>query len=423
MVGMTISSELGAFLKARRSQLAPRDVGLPEPDSARKVAGLRREEVAQLAAISVDYYTRLEQGRVQASAAVLDTLARALRLDDDQQTYLYEVAGKIDPHPRRRRRPQRMRPAMGRLLDQLTATPAIVLGKRLDVLAWNPAAVALYLDFAQIPPGQRNYLRLLFTDPTIRGLHRQWQHDARDAVAALRMEAAADPDDPELARLVGELSVQDADFRTWWAEHRVTGSGYGTKHYHHQLVGDLTLDCDTWASPDGSGQRLMVLTAEPGCPSHDALRILAAWTTKPEPVRGDLRRNRTTAAHDHVTSSRSRGCPVISVIISKSSSTCSTVRSADSATAATSKSGTDGARWCPRCARMPCTSRALFSASGVACSRGISESGGRVTDVVQSAPERAEYPISSTVAKAIRTKPRSIRSAHSSASVAIARRA
>jgi hypothetical protein len=121
---------------------------------------------------------------------------------------------------------------------------------------------------------------LLFTDPVVRGMHRQWEHDARDAVAALRMAAAADPDDPELARLVGELSVQDPDFRTWWAERHVNSSGYGTKLYRHRLVGDLTLDCDTWTSPDGSGQRLMVLTAEPGTPSHDALRILTSWTAE-----------------------------------------------------------------------------------------------------------------------------------------------
>jgi hypothetical protein len=167
---------------------------------------------------------------------------------------------------------------MGRLLDQLTAVPAIVLGKRLDVLAWNAAAAALYTDFWSIPPGDRNYLNLLFTQPGFRGMHQEWEHDARDAVAALRMEAATDPDDPELAGLVGRLSVQDADFRTWWAEHRVTSASYGTKHYRHPVVGDLTLDCDTWASPDGSGQRLMVLTAEPGSPSHDALNILTSWS-------------------------------------------------------------------------------------------------------------------------------------------------
>ncbi|MHB9756433.1 helix-turn-helix domain-containing protein [Streptomyces sp. BYX5S] len=270
---------LGAFLKARRAELDPRACGLPVTDSARRVAGLRREEVASLAAISVDYYTRLEQGRVRASAAVLDTLSRALRLDEDQQSYLYEVAGRTDDRPRPARRPaQQVRPAMRRLLAQLTETPALVLGRRLDVLAWNRSAVALYTDFAAIPAERRNYLRLMFTDPVIRGLHREWEHDARDAVAALRMEAGADPDDPELARLVGDLTLQDADFSTWWAEHRVTSATYGTKQYRHPLVGDLTLDCDTWSGSDASGQRLMVLTAETGSPSHDALRILTAWT-------------------------------------------------------------------------------------------------------------------------------------------------
>jgi len=291
MAAIPEQRELGAFLKACRARLAPHEVGLPETDQHRKVAGLRREEVAQLAAISVDYYTRLEQGRVHASASVLATLCTALRLDDDQQAYLYQIAGQVAVRPNRRRPAQRVRPATRRLLDQLTATPAVVLGKRLDILAWNHGAKALYLDFAQVPPGQRNYVRLLFTDPVFRAMHKEWAHDARDAVAALRMEAAADPNDPELVRLVGELSVQDPDFRTWWAEHRVTGSGHGTKHYRHQLVGDLTLDCDTWNSPDNSGQRLMVLTAEPGTPSHDALTILASWTTGPL----DAPRNTPTA--------------------------------------------------------------------------------------------------------------------------------
>jgi transcriptional regulator with XRE-family HTH domain len=280
MSSVTSPGEFGAFLKARRAQLSPHDVGLPDTDARRKVAGLRREEVAQLAAISVDYYTRLEQGRVQVSATALATLARALRLDEDQQAYLYEVAGKTDARPRRRRPVQRMRPAMRRLLGQLTQTPAIVLGRRMDILAWNPMAAALYTDFGQFPAAQRNYLRLLFTDPVVRGMHPEWEHDARDAVAALRMEAAADPGDPELAWLVGELSVADPDFRVWWAEHRVRSASYGTKHYRHRVVGDLTLDCDTWDSPDGSGQRLMVLTAEPGTPSHDALRFLASWAAK-----------------------------------------------------------------------------------------------------------------------------------------------
>ncbi|MFJ7495131.1 helix-turn-helix domain-containing protein [Streptomyces sp. NPDC097727] len=280
----TPDSHLGAFLRARRAQLTPQECGLPDTGSARRVAGLRREEVARLAAISVDYYIRLEQGRVRASAPVLTTLVRALRLDDDQTQYLYQVAGHSSAVPRRRRPVQRIRPPMRRLLDQLTEAPALVLGRRLDILAWNPAAIALYTDFPALRPRCRNYVNLLFTDPVVRAMHLDWEHDARDAVAALRSEAAADPDDPELARLVGELSVKEPDFRTWWAEHHVSGAGYGTKRYRHPLVGDLTLDCDTWAGPEGSGQRLMVLTAEPGSPSHDALRILASWTTE---VRGD----------------------------------------------------------------------------------------------------------------------------------------
>ncbi|MGW0812843.1 helix-turn-helix domain-containing protein [Streptomyces viridiviolaceus] len=272
------SRALGTFLRSLRDGLSPQECGLPAADPTRRVPGLRREEVAALAAISVDYYTRLEQGRVRASAPVLATLARALRLDDDQQRYLYELAGRADACPRRRT-VQRPRPAMRRLLGQLLHTPALVLGRRLDILAWNSAAVALYTDFAALPVGQRNYIRLLFTHPAVRDLHRDWASDARDAVAALRMEAAADPDDPRLARLVGDLTLRDRDFRTWWAEHHVTSAAHGTKRYRHHLIGDVTLDCDVWSGPDGSGQRLMVLTADPGNPSHDALRILSSWNT------------------------------------------------------------------------------------------------------------------------------------------------
>ena len=272
--------ELGDFLKARRAQLSPHDVGLPDPDARRRVAGLRREEVAQLAAISVDYLTRLEQGRVQASSSVLATLARALRLSDDQQSYVYELAGKAFRRPRRRAG-EKPRPAMKRLLDQLTETPAMVLGRRLDVLAWNESAAALFTDFARYPANRRNYVYLLFADASVRALHADWAEAARTAVAALHLEAARDPDAPELADLVGDLAVRHPEFRTWWAAHHVTSAGFGVKRYRHPVVGDLTLDCDMWESPDGSGQRLMVLTAEPGSPAHEALRILASWTAEP----------------------------------------------------------------------------------------------------------------------------------------------
>lgn len=277
MTDTTGARELGAFLKACREQLQPADMGLPEATGHRKVKGLRREEVAAAAAISVDYYTRLEQGRVQASAAVLDVLARTLRMAEDQRSYLYEVARKTDAAPRRRRATQPVRPALRRLLEQLTDTPALVLGRRLDVLDWNSAAIGLFTDFSKIPAPRRNYLRLMFLDSSMRAMHLDWEHDARDAVAALRMEAASYPDDPDLAALVGELALHDDDFRVWWAERRVNSATYGTKRYQHPTVGQLTLDCDTWHSPDGSGQRLMVLTAEKGTPSSDALNILAAW--------------------------------------------------------------------------------------------------------------------------------------------------
>jgi hypothetical protein len=169
---------------------------------------------------------------------------------------------------------------MQRLLDQLTETPAIVLGRRMDVLAWNPQASALFVDFDALPAGERNYVRLLFGNAQMRALHLDWAEAAATSVATLRMEAAHHPDDPQLATLVGELSVRDADFRTWWASHQVTTASSGTKHYRHPIVGNLTLDCDVWASPDGSEQQLMVLTAEPGTPAHVGLRILASWTAK-----------------------------------------------------------------------------------------------------------------------------------------------
>ncbi|AEN13893.1 MULTISPECIES: helix-turn-helix transcriptional regulator [unclassified Streptomyces] len=269
-------NELGEFLKARRAELSPRTVGLPDSPGPRRVAGLRREEVARLAAISTDYYTRLEQGRMQASAPVLDSLAQALHLDDDQRGYLFGLAGKEIARPRRRTR-QKVQPQLRRLLDDLTVTPAVVMGRRMDVIAWNQLAAALITDFGKLPEKDRNYVRVLFTDPAMRTLYADWKTVARTCVAQLRMEAAKYPDDPRLTALVGELSVQDPDFRTWWAGHHVAALNVGTKTLHHPVAGELALDWDTLTATTDPDQQLVIWTAEVGGPTHDGLRILASW--------------------------------------------------------------------------------------------------------------------------------------------------
>ncbi|GAA2940410.1 helix-turn-helix domain-containing protein [Streptomyces flavovirens] len=232
--------------------------------------------MARLAAISTDYYTRLEQGRMQASAPVLDALAQALHLDDDQRGYLFGLAGKEIARPRRRTR-QKVQPQLRRLLDDLTVTPAVVMGRRMDVIAWNQLAAALITDFGKLPEKHRNYVRVLFTDPAMRTLYADWKTVARTCVAQLRMEAAKYPDDPRLTALVGELSVQDPDFRTWWAGHHVAALNVGTKVLNHPVAGELALDWDTLTATTDPDQQLVIWTAEVGSPTHDGLRILTSW--------------------------------------------------------------------------------------------------------------------------------------------------
>ncbi|MEU4657837.1 helix-turn-helix domain-containing protein [Streptomyces sp. NPDC023723] len=278
-------SELGAFLKARRTELSPAEAGLPDSAGRRRVKGLRREEVALLASISPDYYTRLEQGRRQASEPVLDTLACVLRLDDGERAYMFELSGRDAARPRRRNT-QKVQPQLQRLLDDLPTTPAVVLGRRTDILAWNAMAAGLFTDFARIPEGKRNFVRLVFREPAVRALYPDWEWVAQMTLAQLRMEAARDPKDPQLAELVGELSLQDPDFRRWWGAHRVATQGSGTKTLHHPVVGPLTLDWSFLTSTDDPDQQLITLTAEPGTPSHDRLRILAsrAAQTADQPI-------------------------------------------------------------------------------------------------------------------------------------------
>ncbi|MEU1997338.1 helix-turn-helix transcriptional regulator [Nocardia gamkensis] len=276
--------ELGGFLKARRAELSPENVGLSVHSTvARRVAGLRREEVADLAAISHDYYTRIEQGRLAPSEPVLDALVRVLRLDDAQRDYAENLVRRSDRRPAKRGQ-KSVRPQLQRLLDQLTETPALVFGRYLDILAWNHLAAVLITDFGQMTPRQRNYVRMVFTDPAMRTLYDNWESVARTCVAILRMDAAANPTDPQLTALVGELSIADEQFRQWWAARNVARQEFGSKTLHHPDVGEMTLNWDTFSSSGDSEQQLVLWSAEPGTTSHEKLRILTSWSA-PVPER------------------------------------------------------------------------------------------------------------------------------------------
>lgn len=268
--------ELGAFLKARRAQLSPGEAGLPDKGESRHVPGLRREEVAQLAAISTDYYTRLEQGRIQASAAVLDVLAQVLRFDGDQREYLLALAGKTASATVGRSVRQRVQPQMRHLLDDLSLTAGFVIGRHTDLLAWNAMAAALVMDFGRVPEEQRNYVRLVFTEPSIRVLYRDWEDMARLALSHLRMDSRRNPDDSRLTALVEELSALDPQFRLWWTSHDVAVRAGGTRLLRHPVVGDLALERSTFMCAEDPEQQLVVWTAEPGGPTHEALRSLAS---------------------------------------------------------------------------------------------------------------------------------------------------
>jgi transcriptional regulator with XRE-family HTH domain len=251
--------ELGAFLRARRADLDPAAVGLHAVGN-RRVRGLRREEVAQLASISADYYTRLEQGRLaSASESVLDALANALRLSDDERKYLYRLANKDDRGERRPRAADGVRQPTRRLLQNLRDTPAVVLGRYLDVLAWNHLATLVFKDFATVRRPERNFLRMLFLDPDVRARYVDWEPLARFCVGFVRAGTGA-ASEPRLTQLIGELSLSDIDFRTWWAERHASYAVAGTKTLTHPLTGPYTLDWQVLRLPDDD-QTLMVMTA------------------------------------------------------------------------------------------------------------------------------------------------------------------
>ncbi|MFF7455628.1 helix-turn-helix domain-containing protein [Kitasatospora sp. NPDC008115] len=276
---------LADFLRTRRSRLHPEDVGLPDLGGRRRVSGLRREELAQLAGVSVDYYTRLEQGRVgNPSDSVLDAVARALRLDPEEVGHLHRLA-RLRPDRARAGRgaggrplgPQKVRPTLARLLAAMPDVPAVVMGRRMDVLAWNRAAVSLLGDYGALAPAERNIARITYLDPASRTLYDDWVGCARENAAFLRLEAGRRPDDPRLAELIGELSVRSPEFRQWWAEHPVRDKTSGRKVFHHPLAGRMELVYETLRSADDPDQALVTYAPDAGSPSEDALRMLLAW--------------------------------------------------------------------------------------------------------------------------------------------------
>ncbi|MGW1781333.1 helix-turn-helix domain-containing protein [Streptomyces sp. NPDC002143] len=270
-------AELSEFLRTRRARLKPEDVGLPDFGRHRRVPGLRREELAQLAGVSVAYYTRLEQGNGRnVSAEVLDSIARALRLTDAEHAHLTHLA-KPKHKKKQTARPQQVRPALRQLLDTMDSVPAYVVGRRSEILAWNRMAAAVFGDWAELPPAERIWARLVFLRPDYRDLFVDWEQKAIDIVCHLRMDAGCYPDDPRLSALVGELSVKSEDFRRLWATHDVKEKSHGVKRLRHPLVGELSLNFEGFKLADDGDQSLVTYHAEPGSPSAEALRLLASW--------------------------------------------------------------------------------------------------------------------------------------------------
>jgi transcriptional regulator with XRE-family HTH domain len=278
---MDNGNEMRDFLVSRRARITPEQAGLPAYGGNRRVAGLRREEVALLAGVSIDYYTRLERGRAHgASESVLEGIARALHLDEAERAHLFDLARATAAHatPLAPRRPvsQQVRPSVRRILDSMTA-PAYVRNARLDILAANQLGAALFAPVLSSPAQPANNARFLFLDPAAPEFYPDWERQAQDVVAMLRTEAGRSPADKALSNLVGELSTRSGNFRTWWAAHNVRFHRTGVKRFRHPVVGEVTLTYEALDLAADSGLRISAYTAEPGTPSDDALKVLASW--------------------------------------------------------------------------------------------------------------------------------------------------
>ncbi|WP_225827009.1 helix-turn-helix transcriptional regulator [Streptomyces naphthomycinicus] len=280
--------EVREFLTSRRAKITPERAGLPA-GSRRRVPGLRRSEVAALADMSVEYYAKLERGSLAGvSPAVLEAVARALQLDDAERAHLLRLAQAADgsdvlSRPRRRTARQwTPHRSLQWTLDAITAGPAFVRNGRMDILAANRLARALYADLYADARNQANLARFNFLDPASRRFYPDWERFADTAVAILRTEAGRDPYDKDLHDLVGELSTRSEQFRTRWGAHDVRRHGTGTKRFHHSAVGDLTLAFEGLEMAAEPGLTLTVYTAEPGSPSEEGLRLLASWAATEE---------------------------------------------------------------------------------------------------------------------------------------------
>jgi transcriptional regulator with XRE-family HTH domain len=277
---MSNASEVREFLTSRRAKITPQRAGLAIYGRHRRVSGLRREEVALLAGISVEYYTRLERGNARGvSDDVLEAVSRALQLDEAERAHLLDLArtANAERPPRHSATPQRVRPSIQRIVDAMSEIPAFVQNGRLDILYANGLAEALYSDMFQDPIRPPNSARFLFLDPHARILYVDWQSVARDIVATLRGTAGRDPYDRALSDLIGLLSTRSEEFRARWASRDVRFHRSGTKRLQHPLVGDLTLAYETLELPADSSLTLVTYSAEPGSASEAALQELAGW--------------------------------------------------------------------------------------------------------------------------------------------------
>jgi transcriptional regulator with XRE-family HTH domain len=272
-------TEVREFLTTRRAKLTPDQAGVPLYGLRRRVPGLRREEVAQLAGLSTDYYTRLEKGNLRgASDSVLEAISRALQLDDAERAHLFDLARAARAGEPRRRAQPRVRPSIQHMLDAMTTGVAFVRNGRLDILAINPLGRAFYTPVLNTPARPANLARYCFLDPSAEAFYPDWEEAADTTVAIMRTEAGRDPYNRALTDLVGELATRSDAFRTRWAAHDVRLHHSGTKRFHHPLVGDLAIGFNAMELPADPGLTLTVYTAEPESPSAERLSLLGSWT-------------------------------------------------------------------------------------------------------------------------------------------------